>query len=356
MRFAATIAALLCLSGAARAVPNFYPVDYAALVAAAERERDLNVYGALDAGAVQPLLQAFAKAYPRIALNYVDLGAGELDARLRSESAAGRTGDVAWSGAMQLQMKLVRDGFATRYGSPEKSHLPPSAQSDDAAYVVTYEPAVFVHDRHNLPDAPTTHAAFLRMLTERRTMLTGKVATYDVARNGLALTFLRSDAAQFADFPALTQALHDVDARRHATSGTILSQIGSGRLLLAYDVAASEALTRAAKDPNLGVVYPQDFTVLAPTVMLLPRAQQHPNAARLFLDFALSRDGQQALASGQLVAARSEVAGDATLAALAARLGGRAKPVPLDHSDVQDRDTSLLSGLLQAWQDTTTSH
>jgi iron(III) transport system substrate-binding protein len=251
---------------------------------------------------------------------------------------------------MGLQLRLVRDGYAARYASPEKPNLPSSVQYDDLAYGVTYEPVVFVHNKRLLPDAPQTHDEFLQLLRDRKNELTGKVATYDIERNAPSFSFAGNDQRHFARFDELAAALGAVGAKRYVATGTLLERIGSGQQLLGYNVAGSAAVTRASKDPDLGVVYPQDYTELASTVMLLVGQARHPNAAKLFLDFALRREGQAALTQANLFAVRDDVDGQATVRALKSMLGDRLKPIALDDSAVQLLEPAQRLALLQAWQ------
>jgi iron(III) transport system substrate-binding protein len=134
------------------------------------------------------------------------------------------------------------------------------------------------------------------------------------------------------------------------TPGTMLERIGSGEHLLGYDVPGSYAVLRARKDPTIGVVYPQDYTELVSYVLLIPAKAKHPNAAKLFLDFVLSREGQKTLAEGGLFAVRSDVEGEVTVKALQEKLGDRLKPIPLDDGTAQSFDDARRADFLKKWQ------
>ena len=96
----------------------FLPVLAAAatLFSALEDEgaaRTLTVYSSLDEDVSRPLIRAFQVANPDIAVSYHDLQSLEIYERVIRETDAGdETADLVISSAMDLQLKLVNDGYA----------------------------------------------------------------------------------------------------------------------------------------------------------------------------------------------------------------------------------------------------
>src|SRR5438045_5546768 len=146
-KLAALVSAFACAGTLAQTVPAGYPADYAQTIAAANKEGKVVIYSALDTKAAQPLIKDFNAAYPNIKVEYNDMNSTELYNRFIAEVAAGQGGaDVMWSSAMDLQVKLVDDGKAMAYKSPEAAKLPSWAVYKDQAYGTTYEPAVFIYN------------------------------------------------------------------------------------------------------------------------------------------------------------------------------------------------------------------
>ncbi|MGB6348850.1 MAG: extracellular solute-binding protein, partial [Pseudolabrys sp.] len=123
---AAFIATALAFgTGAQAQVPEGYPADYAKIVEAAKKEGKVVIYATTDAVAANPLIKDFEALYPGIKVEYSDLNSTELYNRFIAEAAANNgTADVLWSSAMDLQVKLVADGQAASYPSPEIKALP----------------------------------------------------------------------------------------------------------------------------------------------------------------------------------------------------------------------------------------
>jgi iron(III) transport system substrate-binding protein len=76
--------------------------------------------------------------------------------------------------------------------------------------------------------------------------------------------------------------------------------MAAGQNAFGYNVIGSYALERQAKDPNLVVVFPEDYTLLMSRIAFVSARARHPQAAKLFLDYMLSPEGQRLLAKGLL--------------------------------------------------------
>src|SRR4051812_49159838 len=180
LMLAAAVAAISTVSFAQ--VPAGYPADYAQTVAAAKKEGKVVVYSALDTKAAQPLIRDFNALYPDIKVEYNDMNSTELYNRYIAEVASGQGGaDVLWSSAMDLQVKLVDEGKAMTYKSPEASKLPAWANYKDQAWGTTYEPTVFIYNKRLVTgdDIPTDHASFARIINAKPDKFKGKVTSFD---------------------------------------------------------------------------------------------------------------------------------------------------------------------------------
>src|SRR2546429_3548213 len=110
--------------GAWAQVPAGYPAEYAQVVAGARVEGKVVIYSALDTKAAQPLIKDFNALYPDVKVEYNDMNSTEIYNRFIAEAASGQgSADVMWSSAMDLQVKLVDDGQAMPYPSPEPAKL-----------------------------------------------------------------------------------------------------------------------------------------------------------------------------------------------------------------------------------------
>ena len=206
----ATCATLAAFAfGAMAQIPAGYPADYAQLVAAAKKEGKVVIYSALDTKAAQPLIKDFSALYPDIKVEYNDMNSTELYNRFIAEVASGQgSADVMWSSAMDLQVKLVDDGQALAYKSPEVAKLPAWSVYKNQAYGTTYEPAVFIYNKRLVTgdEIPADHAAFVKVISSKVDKYKGKVTTYDIEKSGVGFMFVVQDAKYFPGLKDLEKA------------------------------------------------------------------------------------------------------------------------------------------------------
>jgi len=217
-------------------VPAGYPADYNKIIDAAKKEGKVVIYSATDTKAVEPLIKDFKSIYPELQVEYNDMNSTEVYNRYISEMAAGgNSADLMWSSAMDLQIKLVSDGYGLSYASPEISKLPAWAVWNNAAYGTTYEPAVFVYNKRLVSpnEVPKTHAEFAKLISSDSGKFKNKVTTYDIEKSGVGFMFITQDSRENTEFWNLAKAFGNASVRVQSSTGTMLERISSGETCLA---------------------------------------------------------------------------------------------------------------------------
>jgi iron(III) transport system substrate-binding protein len=346
--------ALACLAPVASAgPPDGYPSNYGAIVSAARDEGKVVVYSTTDLSAVAALIRDFEQAYPGVRVDYNDLNSAELHNRYLAETAAHTpSADVLWSSAMDLQMKLANDHYAARYRSPELAWLPEWAIWRDEAFGTTFEPAVFVYSKRYVAEAdvPRTHAEFLKLISTQRAKYAGNVTTYDIAKSAVGFLFATQDSRLQGGFWDLVKALGANAVELEANTSVMVQRIAAGKDYLGYNLIGSYAMARARRDPAIGVVLPRDYTLVMSRIALVSRTAAHPNAARLWLDYLLSRRGQTMLSTrSELFSIRSDVTGEFTAATLRQTLGPSLKAIAVGPELLVFLDQSKQAEFLRRW-------
>lgn len=326
------------------------------LAAAAQKEGKLVIYGVTDNEQANHLIREFRAMYPAVNVEYSNMSTTELYNRFISETAAGSSADVTWSSSMDLQIKLVNDGYAQPHKSPETAKLPDWANWKNEAFGTTYEPIGFVYNKRLIPaaDVPQTHADFIKLLNTQTEKFKGKVNTYDPEKSGVGFMLVTQDKqVNAAGFAELQKALGAVQAKVQASTGTMMERIASGENLIGYNLNAAYALTRAQKDPSIGIVLPKDYTLVISRVMFIAKKAKNPNAAKLWLDFVLSKKGQEIIASkADLYAIRPDVEGDTTASGLKKQLGDALRPVAINTGLLTYLDQAKRLEFLKQWNST----
>ena len=300
------------------------------IVAAARIEGRVVVHATTEASVAAPLLKDFAALHPDIVVDYQKMESNTLYERfIEQVRHSGASADVLWSSAMDLQMKLANDGFAATYESPESDAVPHWALWNGEAYGSTFEPIVFAYNRRLLQphELPRSHAELVRLLRSRPDRFRGRVVTYDPERSGLGYLLLTQDARIDPRFMDEVQALGSAGIGRSVSSLTMLEEIASGKYLLGVNVIGSYA---AQFEDSIGTTAPSDYTLALSRIAIIPKAAAHPNAARVFLDYLLSRRGQTIIATRtSLGAIRSDVSGRVTATSLRDQIGPALRPIPV---------------------------
>ncbi len=353
--FRPAIAAIAAVAFTASAqVPPGYPADYAQTIAAANKEGKVVIYSALDTKAAQPLIKDFSALYPNIKVEYNDMNSTEMYNRFIAEAASGQgSADVMWSSAMDLQVKLVDEGQALPYTSPEASKLPTWAVYKNQAYGTTYEPAVFIYNKRLVTgdEIPQDHAGFAKIMATKTDKFKGKVTTYDIEKSGVGFMFVVQDTKYFPGMKDLEKGFGATSYRVYSSTGNMLEKVSSGEHLLGYNVLGSYALVRAKKDPNLGVVLPKDYTLVLSRVMFIGKQGKNPNAAKVWVDYILSQRGQKLIGSDvELFSIRNDVDAEYTAASLNKQLGANVKPIPVNAEIVTYLDPKKRLEFLSDWK------
>lgn len=308
----AVVCCLSCGSKPRRAVPSGYPPSYAQQIEAAEREGELDILSATDHRKASALIAEFRRLYPRIRLHFIQMSAQQVYDTVTKEAGEGHgTADLVWSAAMDLQMKLVNDGLTQRYVSPERRpHYPRWANWKNQAWAVTVEPVVFLYNRRLLGDleVPKDHSQLTTYLEKQKAPYHLKLASYSPAKSAVGYLYFSQDDQVSRDFWRLVRAFGGNDALLFGNAEDIASAVASGRASFGYDIIGSYALDVMKRNPAIGLVLPRDYALVLSRIVVIPAAARHPNAAKLFLDVMLSRNGQSELARQGMPPIRNDVA------------------------------------------------
>ena len=334
--------------------PAGYPADYAKTIEAAKKEGKVVVYSTTDAKLVQGLIKDFEAAFPGIKVEYTDMNSTEVYSRFTSENAANATSaDAVWSSSMDLQLKLANDGLAMAYKSPEASALPDWAKWKDMVYATTFEPIAIVYNKRLVAadEVPKTHADFTKLLTSKAEKFQKKVTTYDAEKSGVGFMLVNQDAKLDPAFWDLVKAMGARQVNLQSSTATMMERVASGENLIGYNILGSYALTRAKKDPSIGIAFTTDYNLVLSRLAFVAKNAKNPNAGKVFVDYLLSKRGQTITAQqAELFSIRTDITGKDSGVGFAKELGSAVKPIAVS--------TDLLAGLepakrlefLKQWQ------
>ena len=321
------------------------------LVEAARKEGSVTIYSATDQAQAQAALDAFAKKYPDIRVDYNDIGTNGVYNRVISEAAAGQVGgDLFWTSAMDQGVKLAVDGYLAPYQSTETAALPGWAVYKDVVYATSIEPIGMIYNKTALKEdkVPQTRQELIDFIASGD--YDGRLATFDPEKSGVGFLIQTNDLDQTQNFWDLTNALGKAKGKSYSSTGSMRETVVSGENVLAYNLIGSYALDWVKSAPNLGVAFGKDYTPAFSRVTGLLKDAPHPNAGKLFIDFLLSQEGQTALASKGMPALRKDVNEGYNIDSLNTLVGGNLKPIALDETLLNLMDPQKRIKFLRQWR------
>jgi iron(III) transport system substrate-binding protein len=272
------------------------------LVEAAKKEREVVWYTTTSLETSNVIAARFQKKYPFINLIFYRTGVAPLTSRILLEARAGKHEWDVVSGGGELFVPIMERGLIAQYRSPEGKMIDDDL-IDKHGYWTAYTVTTFVlgfNKRIVRPqDVPKTYEALLQPKWKGQKI---GVDTSAGILHGLLPVWGKERAVAYF--------------RQLATQETVPKE---GTSLMVQLLSAGE-MPVAIGSAHLYELFnrkgaPVDWVPLEPAVVrvvptMLGAKSRHPNAAKLFYDFLISREGQEIIRSFNRPTVRKDVLPD----------------------------------------------
>jgi iron(III) transport system substrate-binding protein len=272
------------------------------LIEAAKREGEVVYYASMNLSEANALIGEFEKRYPFVKVRLQRTGSEKLLTRVLTEARARKhLADVIQT--VEFSMHLFsRAGILARY-LPEGNSLYPKEFKDEGFWTTVYYNAYVTGYNTTLVAAPTLPKTYNDLLDPRwkdKLMIESTKADWfagmlQIMGQERGINYMRALAKQQ---PSPREG-HELLAQ--------LVAAGEG----VFDINIPAASVERMKERGA----PIDWTALGPVPAIMVGAgvanqAPHPNAAKLFLEFVLSRDGQKLMQTPGRLVARGDLAND----------------------------------------------
>ncbi len=271
------------------------------LVAPLASAESLMLYTSQPNTDAQQTVDAFEKAHPEIDVQWVRDGTTRLMTRLEAERAAGqnRADVLLVADAVSLE-NLRQQDLLAQYRPEALAHYPDALYDPKGYYFGTKQIATGIVYHQRAAEQPQRW----QDLTEPAYQ--GQVAMPSPLYSGAALIHLDSMVNDDRFGWAYYQALFDNGVTPNGGNGGVLKQVAAGTK--PYGVMVDfMALREKAKGSPIEFVYPEEGVSVVTEPVAIMKAAQHPEAAQQFVDFLLSREGQQLISEQGYLPARDDV-------------------------------------------------
>lgn len=320
-------------TGFAQDRPAGYPTDYGKVVEASKAEKGgIVCYSNMSAAQWKPLLEDFAKVYPWISVQTLDINGSEAIERYLAETGTGtRSADLILTVAPASWLDLIERKQILDYQSPEAAAYPEWSKPTPGVYTAAVDPLVLLWNKALLPQNlwPTSFADLVEKVKANPNVFRKKLTSY-----GAHLTSYGYDA-HYAFAKHHGEKVWDwykvvgPNTRFERAAGPMVEKVTTGEYLVAYfcgSAAARIAVGDKARSQFLAMNYISDGTPMVFRGLAIPKRSTNVNSAKLLLDFILSTTGQRALPRGSRTPVRptvtaSDVNGGETFSSIVATIG-----------------------------------
>jgi iron(III) transport system substrate-binding protein len=272
----------------------------ARLIQGAEKEGRLVWWTTTNLDLSQRILERFEKKYPLVKTELFRAGRGPLLNQVLPEALAGRHAWDVLSGSGEMYAPLMERKLVVPYRSPESKAYDGSMIGRDGEWIAYHTNSYVLGVNTRLvksEQAPRSYEALLDAKWKD-----GKISldsdAYPVLI-GLSQAWGKEKAVNYLKRLAAQNPV----VKRGNDERVQLTAAGEYPLLIAY----ASGITRVAQKGAPIEWLPLDPVVVQVNPLQVAARAPHPNAARLFTDFALSKDGQEMVRSGFREPARSDV-------------------------------------------------
>jgi iron(III) transport system substrate-binding protein len=264
------------------------------------QQQKLFVYTSMKESLIGELKTGFVKKHPEVKFDYQSAGAGKLMAKIAAERESGKIlADVLWTSEVPDFFQLKSQGMLQPYLPTEiKSLLNPFPDYDGSFTAVRLGTLGLAYNTRFVKEAPKTWA------DAGTPAFKGAFGIADPALSGTAYMSVSLLAQEFGW--KYFETLRANGAKMGKGSGQVVDDTASGDLLgsLAVDYIA---LDKVDKGATIALVYPPEMLVI-PSPIAIFKGSPNAEAAKKFIDYVLSKEGQTIIANEGTLPVRSDVA------------------------------------------------
>ncbi len=271
----------------------------ATLSANASAQQKLFVYTSMKESMIGGLKTAFMKKHPDIKVDFQSAGAGKLMAKIAAERESGKIlADVLWTSEVPDFYQLKGQDVLMKYMPTEmKSLINPLPDHDGSFTAVRLGTLGIAYNTRHVKEAPKSWDDLKKPAFK---------GAFGIANPALSGTAYMSVAVLSKTFCwGYFGALRANGAKMGKGSGQVVDDTASGDLLgsLAVDYIT---LDKVDKGANLAMVFPPEMLVI-PSPIAIFKNTPNAEAAKKFVDFVLSKEGQTIIAEDGTLPVRNDV-------------------------------------------------
>jgi iron(III) transport system substrate-binding protein len=255
---------------------------------------------------IRPVAEAFEKAYPGIRVRYIRQTSSDLAVRITTEAQAGKVLTDVFDGASTI-FPLLDAGLVGQY-SPAAVEEYPAEYRDPQGFWFAMN-TYFMTPAYNTANVPAAEVpgTWPDLLHERWRGRIAWAADPTPAGPPGFIAAVLGTMGQEKGMAFLRQLASQKPVNVPAAQRTVLDQVIAGEYPLALMTFNHHSAISGEQGAPVKWI-PMEPVIGTMNLVGLMKDAPHPNAARLFLDFVASEEGQRVIAAANYIPAHPRVA------------------------------------------------
>ncbi|MGH7784150.1 MAG: ABC transporter substrate-binding protein, partial [Candidatus Binatia bacterium] len=273
------------------------------VIEAARKEGELVFYSGIPVPDAQAILAALEKKYPFLKTTFYRATGPALVSRIQTEQRAGtHIWDTMNSTGFEPYV-LLEQGFFAKYDSPERKSFPEGHKDNEGYWATMYtSPMVLSYNTRLVApgELPKEYSDLLNSKWKGRLALDS--SDFEWYAN-LKKIWGAEKAQKFLE------GLRKQDVRLVQGRALLTELLGGGEAAILVNNFLQNAIESKRKGSAVEMLA-LDPVVSAAGLVGINKFAPHPNAAKLFVDFVLSKEGQELIVKTDRSSVRKDVAGN----------------------------------------------
>jgi ABC-type Fe3+ transport system substrate-binding protein len=278
----------------------------AALIAAAMKEGEVNWYSTqIISQLVRPVTAAFEKKYPGIKVRATRANASEVAVKILNESRAGRVQSDVFDGTTTV-VPLKKEGYVLKWLPDAAKEYPAEVKDAEGYWIANNLFVITAGFNTNLVPRGTEPKTYQDLLNPK---WRGKMAWNGFPTSsglgGFVGTVLKEMGPEKGRAYLRELSKQNV-ANLRGSAREVLDQAIAGEYAIALQIFNHHAVISAKKGAPVDWIKMEPLTGTL-SVISIHKNAPHPNAAKLLVDFIISREGQQVFRDADYITAHPDV-------------------------------------------------
>jgi iron(III) transport system substrate-binding protein len=261
---------------------------------AAKKEGTVVWYVTFPLDEATPIARAFEDRYPGVKVEIVRGSGTRLAERFETEYRANRQMCDVFTGALlDPFLAYKKSGWLMEWKAPEGAAIPDKYKDEGFWYLEGITMSSMLYDptrvkAEEIPDGP------MDLVKPHWKGRVGTIPSWATG-TGFEFAYFVEYVVGFKDYP---EKLKEVDPKMQSAQAKLVRMVTSGEIDLAFPIADYNLYRFKKRGARIEGVYPKEGAPTNTRPVAIPANAPHPNAAKLFLNWRLSEEGQIMMQDG----------------------------------------------------------